>query len=139
MARQGAARQGKGLMANTEVRHIDRPQPGFFKLRMCRGGAWSFFRIAYGPAADPETGTPMDRPWLWEVWQDGLQIGRASPDPVAAGVMPIWIGGLPITEAEYRAGCARAIWAREHRPDLPEARPERRADLVTMRMKDLLS
>lgn len=118
---------------------IDLPRPGFYKMRLCRGGAWSFFRIAYGPAADPETGTPMDRPWLWEVWQDGLQLGRASPDPVAAGVFPIWIGGRPITEAEYRAGCARAIWAREHRPDLPEARPERRADVGSMRMKDLLS
>lgn len=121
------------------TRIINRPQPGFYRLRLCRGGAWSYCRIAYGPATDPETGAPLDRPWLWEVWQGGLAIGRASPDPVAAGVMQIWIGGRPITEAEYRAGCARAIWAREHRPDLPEARPERRADVGAMRMKDLLS
>lgn len=118
----------------------DNPQPGYFTMRLVRAGPAVVAVITHNLPRDPSTGeTLTERSRIWEVYIDGLPIGRPSPDPQTAGVFQVWGRGTPISKAEHDAHVARAAWMREHRPDMPEARPTKRADVSQLAMKDLLA
>lgn len=118
------------------VRIIDAPQPGWFRMRLVKGGPTVPARIAYGPQRDPETGLELDRSWLWH----GEINGQPDPNPTPAPtetVMRIWTSGAPITEAEHDYLAADRAWAAEFAPHLPEANPTRRIDLSALDPRDL--
>ncbi len=118
----------------------DSPQPGYFRLRLRRGGVASVAVITHNLPRDPSTGELLtERSRLWEVFIDGLPIARPSPDPQTAGVFSVWGQGTQISKAEHDAHVARAAWMREHRPDMPEANPTKRHDIRNISMKDLLA
>ena len=118
----------------------DNPQPGYFRLRLRRGGVASVAVITHNLPRDPATGeTLTERSRLWEVFIDGLPIGRPSPNPQTAGVFSVWGLGTQISKTEHDEHVKRAAWMREHRPDMPESDPMRRVDIAAMRMKDLLA
>ena len=117
-----------------DMPQIDRPEPGFFRRRFVRGGPWVYYRIEYGPAPDAPDRSPQ-----WLVWINGVEHGPMSPCPDKAGVMEIWHSCQRITEAEYILGAGRCLDAQTTRPEMPEARPNRPADVGNIRMKDLLS
>lgn len=83
------------------MRQVDRPQPGFYRLRLVRNGPWRPARISYGPARDPLTGERLDRSPLWSAEIAGKLVAPPSPDPYRAGVYRVWHWGRPISLAEY--------------------------------------
>lgn len=83
-------------------RNVGKPRPGFFKLRLVRGGPFVPALIIYRPARDPDTGESLDRSFMWEAWTDGRLTREPSPDPWKAGVEKIWIFGREIDEEEFR-------------------------------------
>ena len=99
------------------------PRPGYFKLRVVKGGPFVGAEIRHGPGRDPETGEELDRSWLWEALIGGKHIRPPAADPVNAGVFRIWESGVEIAEAEYRFLIADAEWCAAHAPDEPAARP----------------
>jgi hypothetical protein len=112
------------------VRRIDRPEPGFFKLRLVRGGPF-VAAVIFMPCpmvpADPdihpgEWCTPLDRSRHLEARIDGRP---AAPDRV-------WIGGRPIDSREYRYLIEGAAWDRSYAPEAPAANPTRAIDLTQL-------
>lgn len=103
---------------------IDRPQPGFYKTRLVRGGPWVAGRIYEIPPLDPDTGELLDRPVMLagEIGGAEVQIDEA------------WLKlmGNPIGEAEYRYLSSVAQWAGAYDPNSPEANPRSAVDLRQM-------
>lgn len=113
------------------TRAVDEPRPGFFRIRLVKGGPWVAARIEHRPSRDPLTGELLDRSPLWRVTIAGEEL-PASPDPLRAGVFRVWHSGQPISESEYRYLTARREHAIRYEPDLPEAAPRERIDLLSM-------
>ncbi len=112
--------------AMPDPRPVDDPRPGFFKLRIVKGGPFVGAELRYGPARDPETGGIMsERSYQWETWIGGKMVADPSPDPVKAGVFRVWLSGTEILEAEYRYLIADREWCARHAPEKPEANPTR--------------
>ena len=108
-------------MRNTRL--LNEPEPGFFKMRLIRGGPWVPAKIVYGPPTDPETGEALDRPHLWETWINGTLIAVPSPDPWKARVDRVWHGAHPLdyenltseaAEKEYDYMLRRKDHAEDH-------------------------
>lgn len=119
------------------VRQVGRPEPGFFKLRLVKGGPLVGARITLGPTIDPETGEPLDRSPFFA----GEINGKPDPDPrpePSDAVWRIWERGERIGEAEYRFLIEDRAWVAQHEPYRPEATPEKRVDLATLNPKLLL-
>jgi len=74
---------------------VDRPMPGFYRMRAHRGGPWLPVILYLSPARDPETGQAMDRAPALLAIADGREA-----DPYE-----IWTRLHPIGEAEYRRLC----------------------------------
>lgn len=110
------------------ARRIDKPEPGFFRMRLVKGGPWVGARLIYGPSRDPETGGVMEeRSWFWETWINGTLAAPPSPDPTAAGVWRVWLCAPDeIDEPTYRHLIDDRAWCAAHAPHMPEAHPERR-------------
>lgn len=100
-------------------RFASRPEPGFFKTRLVRGGPYVPARIFREPAVDPLTGEVMERPCLLQA-----EIAGRACDPER-----VWHFAWPIEEAEYRYLVATAAWAERHAPSEPAANPGRAIDL----------
>ncbi len=102
-------------------RAIASPEPGFFKLRLVKGGPW-MPAIIYRPCPiewHPETCQHIDRwPHL-----------AAEIDGMSVSVDRIWTSGRVIPIAEYLYLKADRAWVREWAPHLPEARPEEAMNL----------
>ena len=113
-------------------RPLSDPRPGYFKMRLVKGGPWVGAEIRHGPGVDPETGAPLDRAWLWEAIVAGRHVRQPAGDPLNAGVFRIWESGIEISEAEYRYLIADAEWCAKHAPEEPQATPEKRVSLVDL-------
>lgn len=102
-------------------RAIGSPQPGFFQMRLVKGGPW-VPAIIYRPCPlemHPETFQHIDRwPHL-----------EAEIDGMPASVDRIWTSGRFISIAEYLYLKDDRAWVRQYAPHLPEARPEEAMDV----------
>lgn len=114
-------------------RPVDDPKPGFFRMRLVKGGPFVGAEIRHGAPRDPETGGIMEeRSFMWETIIDGKLARDPSPDPAQAGVFRVWLSGEQITEPEYRFLVADAKWARQHAPDDPIAQPTKPVTLADL-------
>jgi hypothetical protein len=105
------------------------PIPGYYRLKLIKGGPWVGARIVYGPPPDPIDGTELDRAPRWQAWLDGKMIG-ADRDPHRAGAFRIW-PAHSIEKAEYEYLIANSQWAKANSPNDPAANPGRPIDLLT--------
>lgn len=63
-------------------RPVDDPKPGFFRMRLVKGGPFVGAEIRHGAPRDPETGGIMEeRSFMWETIIDGKLARDPSPDP----------------------------------------------------------
>lgn len=110
------------LMRNDErPRVVDQPEPGFFELRLVRGGPLVGARIIH------------EQGW-WTAWIDGKLCGPADQDPVRAeGVCRIWNGARRIDRVLYDFRLSTKSWALANEPDHPAANPGEPIDLGRMR------
>ncbi len=101
------------------------PVVGFYKRRFVRGGPWVPAKIWWDRGdIDPESGDQMSDDVL-----------RCVVDGRYCDIDDQWnwIGGNPITEAEYNFMVADAAHARVHRPDDAKATPYEPIDLGMMK------
>lgn len=120
-------------MLREAPRSIDDPQPGYFKLRLVRKGPWLPARIRHEPMADPTTGEPLDRSYLWYAEIDGQLHAPPDRDPARAGVFRIWLFGKRITEEDYSKLRENKARAERVDPQAPELNPETPVDLGRMK------
>ena len=76
-------------------RVVDQPEPGFFLIRLCKGG--------------PKIPARITRDFsLWSASIMGASCGASHEDPLkAAGISRIWSYGEMIDLAEYQSRLAR--------------------------------
>ena len=107
------------------TRAIDRPVPGFFKMRLTRGGPW-VPAIVYRPCPielEPETFQAVDRHYRLVA-----EIGGKPSE-----VLRVWQYGERIEQAEYKYLSDDRDWCRRHAPERLEAATPRdyfRVDLM---------
>jgi hypothetical protein len=106
------------------VRFIGEPQPGFFKLRLVRGGPWVSAAIFY-PC--PIEGHPEIFQWLDRPRRLAAEIDGHEADP-----MRVWLHGRMIPRSEYLFLRDDAQWAKRYAPNDPKARPKEAIDLNAM-------
>lgn len=99
----------------TAPRQIDKPRPGFFAMRLVKGGPEIAARIYLPCPLDPEFCGPLDRSrhLLAEV------NGEEKPD----WVYRIWTGAREINKAEFHYLRDDAAWCRRFAPHEPRANP----------------
>ncbi len=97
---------------------INKPQAGYYKRRLVKGGPWVGVHIWYGPPTCPHTGQLLDRSWRWQALVNGED----------ADEYEAWISGCanPITKEEYEYLLAHSDWAKNYAPDLA---PDKKIDL----------
>lgn len=110
-------------------RDVGRPAPGFYKIRLTRGGPFVAARILHQPGRDPIDGTPLDRSYWWTAIIDGEPVAEPSTSAEEAGVFRIWPVCWSIGEAEYDYLLANAKWAKAHAPHEPAANPRQAINL----------
>lgn len=101
--------------------HVARPEPGYYKRKLIRGGVWVAVRIWLEDGdRDAETG---------ELMSD--QVLRCEVNGERRDAFAEWsyAAGNPVTEAEYRYLLAMAAHAVKHAPDHPAADPRTPIDL----------
>lgn len=98
------------------------PTPGFYKIRLTKGGHYVGVRIWFGPPHDPVTGEEMDRSWRWQASANGryIEIDRVWPR----------CGRDPISQAEHDYLANLQSWAEVHAPNSPQADPRKPIDLL---------
>ncbi len=97
-------------------RRIDRPEPGFFKLRMRSGGVFVPAIIFLSCPMDPYTGEQLDR-------HRCLMAAIGNDEPDFEGVDKVWMFGSLIRRSEYLYMQAVKSWAETYAPTAPEASP----------------
>jgi hypothetical protein len=105
-------------------RRIESPEPGFFKMRLARGGPW-VPAIIYQPCPiefHPETFQAVDRVYHLKAEIDGRPVDLSR----------IWGYGRRIPIAEYLFLRATSAWARDYAPQSPEANPRQPIDFDTL-------
>ena len=106
-------------MSTYQRRVLSAPEPGWFSMRLVKGGPLVPARLFRGAAVDPETGQPLDRsPVLL------AQIGDRVPSSDPGDIERVWLQH-PIPEAEYHHLMRVLAWAKARAPDAPEAKPRR--------------
>ncbi len=104
-----------------KAREIAKPRPGFFKLRLIKGGPFVPARIFLPCPIDPEFGHPMDR--------SRHLIGEIDGKEVE--VERIWLSAEEIGPAEFAFMTADASWCRNWAPAEPQANPRKPIDART--------
>jgi len=111
----------------TETRRIDRPVPGYYLLKLTKGGAEIPARIWWCLTRhEPdEPSNLMDRaPFI---------AAEIAGDIVA--VHEVWLRrGRYISRSEYEFRMADLAWAREHAQDEPQVNPKRAIDWLTVKI-----
>ena len=110
-------------MTQSATRIVDQPQPGFFKLRMVRGGPFVSALIYLPCMIDPDFGFPLDRARRLMALIDGK-----PADP-----FHVWNYGRMIDEAEYLYLSDLASWTRKYARSAPEARPTEKVNVREVR------
>ncbi len=106
------------------TRAIGTPEPGFFRMKLTRGGIW-VAAVIYRPCRiefEPETFQAVDRHYHLEAEIDGQP----------ADVDRVWTSGRRVDMAEYLFLKDDRAWARQHAPHLPEANPRKPVDFNTL-------
>ena len=104
---------------NQAPRRVDRPEPGYFELRLVRGGPLVGARIVH------EDG-------LWSAWIDGELADEPAPQPSLA-VFRIWHGGSSCDRSIYDFRLAVKSWAMANDPSHPSMQPNAVIDLGSRR------
>lgn len=124
-----------------EPRRIDQIVPGFYEVRLVKGGPPVAARIAFLPPDDPVTGEALDRSLRFRLWLAEREVtddGEPTRKDPATGrtrvgfLDRLWnvaLTGRAIDEHRYRYLLETHSWEVEHRPDLPAANPRERVDL----------
>ena len=107
------------MVVPVKARDISRPEPGFFKLKMVRGGAFVPCRIFLPCPIDPEFGHPTDRSRHLAAEIDGADVN----------VDRVWTSGERIGAAEFQFLSDDAAWCRDHAPAEPRANPKSAVDV----------
>ena len=107
------------------TRRVDLLVPGYFKMRLVKGGPEVAVHLRHGPAIDPVTGETLDRSFMWSVWVNGREDPKQDPWRVHEY-------GRRIGKRMHDHMVAVAHWAENQAPGLPEANPRRRVDLNKM-------
>lgn len=101
-------------------RSVDTPEPGYFAIKLVKGGVRVGARLTY------ENG-------LWVVSINGEPKGAPVSDPADnAAIWRVWHGGQFIAESEYTYLIERAAWAASHAPADPYANPSQPVDVRQM-------
>lgn len=103
------------------TRVISEPRPGFFKMRLVRGGPWLAARLYLPCPLDPEFCGPLDRSRHLLAEVDGDE----KPD---LWILRIWTSGREIGAAEFNFLRDDAAWCRRNAPDEPRANPRTAMD-----------
>lgn len=103
-------------------RIIGKPEPGFFRMRLVKGGPLVPARIFLPCPIDPEFGFPMDRPRHLIAEIDGVI------EPAPRAVERIWLSAELIDKATFEFMNADAEWCRTHAPAEPKASPRKAID-----------
>lgn len=106
------------------------PEPGFYRTRLAKGGPLVAAEIRHAPTPDPETGTPLDRSWMWSALVNGEPVGDPEPRP-SATVWNIHEAGDRIDRETHDLMCRQAAWDAQYQPDAPGANPRKRIDPMT--------
>lgn len=112
-----------------EARYVGRPEPGFYRVRLVRGGPWVAAQIILAPTPDPWVpDNPMDRPCYWSVVVNGepSKLTEMVPDK---DVWKVYEWGERIDRETYDLMLAQAEWDRKYDPASPLANPDKRVDL----------
>lgn len=110
-------------------RDAGKPQPGFYKIKLTKGGVFVPARLIHQPGRDPVDGSLLDRSYWWTAIIDGDQVAEPSINPIEAGVFRIWPICWEIDEREYDYMLANAEWTRAHAPHEPAANPRQAVDI----------
>lgn len=101
-------------------RRIDDPQPGYWAMRVAKGGVEVGARIYWCDHEPGEPGNKLERPFL-DAEINGVRVPPSR----------VWEHrGRAVNEAEYRFLVADRAWARQYKPSSPEANPEKAVDLL---------
>jgi hypothetical protein len=108
------------------ARILTAPEPGWFTMRLVRGGPQVPARI-YQPC-------PIEFCWLspWQ-WVDRRYKLEAEIDGTPTTVDSVWLYGRRSTMAEFEYLTHKARWARVHQPEHPAANPRAKIDLGKMK------
>ena len=114
-------------MTNITPSFGDQPIAGYYQHRLVRGGPWLAVRIWHDvDRRDPDfPDEQLDRSPIWRAELDGREVEIEKVWPFCAK--------RPIERSDYVYLLADRDHARRHRPDSPEANPERGVDLGSMR------
>jgi hypothetical protein len=90
------------------VRRIDQPEPGYYKMRLRRGGPWVGVRIAFDQSGDPRAEVDGRSDW---------------PDGSPIDAFAIWPYVRVSDQGEFEFLARWREWALAHAPEHPAARP----------------
>ena len=113
------------------TRRIDKPEPCLRQLKRVKDGVWLPARI-HRTCHCTVNGGDESAPHDWRDTCDRYPHLEAEINGRPADVNRVWTSGEAIDEAEYRYLMDDREHARRHRPDSPEANPERPVDFDTL-------
>jgi len=118
-----------------ESRIIDRPQQGFYVIRLVKGGPLVPARIWRPCACTVPNGDDAIDPNALHEWRetcDRFPHLRGEIDGKHADLWMVWTSGRPTTEANWRYMTDVSRWARAHAPHEPEAQPRETVNLAAI-------
>lgn len=102
---------------------VDRPEPGFWLIRLVKRGPYVPARIYWSEGIDPDTGESIDRP--------RLLCGEVAGEP--CDPFDIWLTRRkPIDEKDFRFRTDEIRWLRQNKPDTPQCHPRRPIDFTNL-------
>ena len=107
-----------------------KPQVGYYKLRLVKGGPFVPARIIR--ICHCTIGAEGDRPHEWFFTCDRYPPLSAEINGQEADVARVWAYGRKIKPSEYDHLTALREWAKRHAPQEPEANPRHAPDLMSM-------
>jgi hypothetical protein len=111
-------------------RSVSEPVPGLYEVKLRRTAPSCAAQIILAPTPDPDfPGNEMDRSLLWRTEINGAPDPEASPTPTER-TYRVWHSRFlrAVGPERYDYLIRDRAWARAHRPELPEARPEHPVD-----------
>lgn len=111
------------------IRNPARPEPGFFKLRLVKGGPWVPASITRPCTCTIGGDRP---PHEWKETCDRFPTLAGEINREEGDIYQIWAYGREISEDEYNHLTALCEWAEKHAPHEPEANPYQAIDPMSM-------